>query len=82
MTRLALLLVCSTLIIFAQTQPEGTVDEVSPFVELFGDSLYRWKNDMKPNEEGKIEIEELPTSQLLSGKRAVAIYFSGMHHII
>jgi hypothetical protein len=49
----------------------------SPFVELFGKTLYRWKNNMIPDKDGNVEIEEISTAQLLSGKVAVAVYFSG-----
>ena len=46
--------------------------KVSPFTELLGETLYRWKI----NTDNTMEVEELPTVDLLKGKTAVAIYFS------
>ena len=45
---------------------------VSPFTELLGETLYRWKI----NGDNTMEVEELPTADLLKSKTAVAIYFS------
>ena len=46
--------------------------KTSPFTELLGETLYRWKM----NSDDTMEVEELPTVDLLKGKTAVAIYFS------
>lgn len=40
----------------------------NPFVELFGETLYSWKNEE--------EAVELSTESLLSDKRVVGVYFS------
>lgn len=44
-------------------------DDVNPFVNLFGDTLYKWSADRN-------EIVEQNTTQLLKNKNTVAVYFS------
>ena len=51
-------------------EPDTT--SLSPFTGLLGETLYRWKI----NGDNTMEVEELPTADLLKGKTAVAIYFS------
>jgi hypothetical protein len=46
----------------------GNKNETSPFISLFGETLYRW------NEE-RTEILEYPTMELLDGKKVVGIYY-------
>jgi thiol-disulfide isomerase/thioredoxin len=46
---------------------------MGPFSQLLGGTLYRWKID---EAQGVMQVEELPTDDLLKGKTAVAIYFS------
>ena len=41
---------------------------------LVGSTLYKWKPQVAGSE--TVEVEELPTNELLKGKVAVAIYFS------
>jgi thiol-disulfide isomerase/thioredoxin len=48
--------------------------EHSPFVELFGESLYRWDDEVTAN--GERNILEYPTDQILKDKKVVGIYFS------
>lgn len=50
----------------------GGVSKTSPFTELLGETLYRWKI----NADDTMEVEELSTVELLKGKTAIAIYFS------
>jgi hypothetical protein len=51
----------------------STRGESNVFVELFGPTLYKWKVN---TEESTMQVDELPTADLLKDKTAVAIYFS------
>lgn len=44
--------------------------KVTAFEDMFGDTLYKWSNS------SRTEILELRTSDLLKGKKTVAIYYS------
>jgi hypothetical protein len=46
----------------------------NPFVELFGDTLYKWSAER--------EISEYNTSVLLKNKDAVAVYFSASWYAV
>lgn len=50
----------------------------SPWIEALGSTLYRWKSVSAD----EIEIEELPTEELLKNKRVIGLYFSKLCHII
>jgi thiol-disulfide isomerase/thioredoxin len=57
----------------AETEQNGKgATKSSPFIDLLGDTLYKWKI----NADDTMEVEELSTAELLKGKTAVAIYFS------
>ena len=44
--------------------------EVTPFTEMFGDTLYKWAD------KSRTEVQELKTVDLVKGKKVVAVYFS------
>ena len=48
--------------------------ESSPFVDIFGESLYKWDDVI--NESGERQILEVSTSDVLKDKKVIGIYFS------
>ena len=58
---------CILLIMLIVSGMEQTTD--SPFVELFGTTLYQWS----PN---RSDINEVNTTTVLNGKNTVAVYYS------
>ena len=50
----------------SEISEEKSVKQV--FVELFGETLYKWKNEE--------EAVELPTADLLKDKKVIGVYFS------
>lgn len=59
------------------SQPSTSTGPISPLEKLLGQSLYVW-GDAEPDEQGNAQrgIYEQHTSDLLKGKKYVALYFS------
>jgi thiol-disulfide isomerase/thioredoxin len=65
-----IILVCISLVFnnFCACQETSNEENINPFIELFGPTLYSWKNEK--------EAIELPTHELLKDKKVIGIYFS------
>lgn len=56
-----------------ETTESAYIYGTNPWVDMFGDTLYRWEMLPKTNEQ---EIVAEKTSDLLAGKKTIGIYFS------